>query len=176
MDQSNAILRYVGTLGGLYPSNDPLLAYKVDQIIDTVEDAGKYIGYTMMGPKGVFFQKDKSLTSEEVLDIRTKLMDPNLGEKNVAFVSICFSHDSLCSCCSVRFYIFSFIRTLSRNMFLIPLFTSSCCSFFFVFCWHLLMRSFWLSLKRHWKPMVVVGSLEILLPLLIYMHINYWHG
>jgi glutathione S-transferase len=87
--QSNAILRYVGTLGGsgLYPSHDPLAALKVDEALDTIEEAIKYFVFTMMGPKGVFLQEDKSFSDEEKIQIRTKLMDPNYGDKNAAFVS-----------------------------------------------------------------------------------------
>jgi hypothetical protein len=88
VDQSNSIMRYVGTIGGLYPgAKDPLLALKVDQAIDTVEEVYKYLSFTLMGPKGVFFQ-DKSLTDEEKIEIRTKMMDPTLVEKNAAYVSV----------------------------------------------------------------------------------------
>lgn len=37
LPQSNAIIRYVGKLGGLYP-DDPLDGFRVDQIIDTLDD------------------------------------------------------------------------------------------------------------------------------------------
>lgn len=37
LPQSNAMLRYVGQLGGLYPDN-PLDAFRVDQLIDTLDD------------------------------------------------------------------------------------------------------------------------------------------
>ena len=87
--QSSAILRYVGTLGGsgLYPSQDPLAALKVDEAMDTIEEAVKYFVFSMMGPKGVFLQEDKTFSDEERIQIRTKLMDPNYGDKNAAFVS-----------------------------------------------------------------------------------------
>lgn len=85
VDQSNAILRYVGTMGGLYPK-DPLLAMKVDQAIDIVEEANKYLSFTLMGPKGIFFQ-DATLSDDEKVEIRKKILDPGLGAKNGAFVS-----------------------------------------------------------------------------------------
>ncbi|KAI0566411.1 Glutathione S-transferase [Gracilaria domingensis] len=45
MAQSNAILRYVGKLGKLYPT-DPLKALQVDEVVDTVNDlAGVLYGY-----------------------------------------------------------------------------------------------------------------------------------
>jgi len=40
--QSNALLRYAGKLGGLYPS-DPLAALRVDEILDAVEDVTSLI-------------------------------------------------------------------------------------------------------------------------------------
>src|SRR5215813_12708354 len=36
--QSNAILRFVGRRGGLYPIDDPLRALKVDEAMDLAED------------------------------------------------------------------------------------------------------------------------------------------
>ena len=89
ISQSSAILRYVATLGGggLYPSQDPLAALKVDEALDTIEEAVKYFVFTMMGPKGVFLQEDKTFSDEERIQIRTKLMDPNYGDKNAAYVS-----------------------------------------------------------------------------------------
>lgn len=85
-DQSNAIMRYVGKLGGLYPS-DPVEAMEVDLVIDTVEEAVKFIAYTMIGPKGIFF-KDQTLSDEEKIEMRQKMMDPTLSDpKNAAYVS-----------------------------------------------------------------------------------------
>jgi glutathione S-transferase len=85
MDQSNAIMRYVGKLGGLYPS-DPVEALEVDIVIETVEEAGKFLGYTMIGPKGIFFTEE-TLSDQEKIDIRKKLLDPSVP-KNMANVSV----------------------------------------------------------------------------------------
>ncbi len=86
MDQSNAIMRYVGKLGGLYPS-DPVEALEVDLVIDTVEEVTKFLVYTMIGPKGIFFT-DQTLSDQEKIDIRKKMMDPSLSDpKNAAYVS-----------------------------------------------------------------------------------------
>jgi glutathione S-transferase len=44
VSQSNAILHFAGHLSGLYPSQDPLLALKVDEVFGVVEDIGSLIG------------------------------------------------------------------------------------------------------------------------------------
>jgi len=44
VSQSNAILHFAGHLSGLYPSQDPLLALKVDEVFGVVEDIGALIG------------------------------------------------------------------------------------------------------------------------------------
>jgi len=86
MDQSNAIMRYVGKLGGLYPS-DPVEALEVDLVIDTVEEAYKFLGYTLTGPKGIFFSED-TLSDQEKIDIRKKLMDPAIPRNVAYFLSV----------------------------------------------------------------------------------------
>ena len=40
VSQSNAILRFAGHLSGLYPSQDPLLALGVDEVLGVCEDIG----------------------------------------------------------------------------------------------------------------------------------------
>jgi glutathione S-transferase len=40
VSQSNAILHFAGHLSGLYPSQDPLLALKVDEVLAVSEDIG----------------------------------------------------------------------------------------------------------------------------------------
>ena len=86
VDQSNAITRYVGKLGGLYPT-DPVAAMEVDIVIDTVEEVSKFIVYTLAGPKGIFFT-DETQSTEEKIAIRTKMLDPTVKDpKNAAFVS-----------------------------------------------------------------------------------------
>lgn len=86
VDQSNAILRYVGKLAGSYPS-DPMEALEVDAIIDTCEEANKFIGFSMHGPKSMFYGED-SLTDQEKLDIRKKIMDPSIPKNTAFFLSI----------------------------------------------------------------------------------------
>lgn len=44
--QSNAILRYVGRLAGLYPA-DPLLALRVDELVDYAEDMANALSPSM---------------------------------------------------------------------------------------------------------------------------------
>jgi len=85
-DQSNAILRYVGKVGGLYPS-DMAQALEVDAVIDVVEEAGKFIGFSMMGPKGVFLT-EATLSKEEVLEMRKKIMDPSIPKNTAFFLSV----------------------------------------------------------------------------------------
>jgi glutathione S-transferase len=44
VSQSNAILHFAGQLSGLYPSQDPLLALRVDEVFGVIEDIGALIG------------------------------------------------------------------------------------------------------------------------------------
>jgi len=44
VSQSNAILHFAGHLSGLYPSQDPLLALRVDEVFGVTEDIGALIG------------------------------------------------------------------------------------------------------------------------------------
>jgi len=59
--QSNAILRYAGKLGGLYPS-DPLLALEVDMQLDAIEDMFMTIRPTM-----AIKDEDKKMEARKVL-------------------------------------------------------------------------------------------------------------
>ncbi|KAH6599040.1 hypothetical protein BASA61_002719 [Batrachochytrium salamandrivorans] len=43
ISQSNGILRYAGTLGGLYPAADPLKAALVDQVVLHIDDMNMVI-------------------------------------------------------------------------------------------------------------------------------------
>eukprot|EP00899_Mesostigma_viride_P023281 jgi/Mesvir1/4137/Mv13049-RA.1 len=65
--QSNALLRYVGRLTGLYPQ-DPLAALKVDQILDGFEDAS-----TAMRPS--LMETD----NQKKLEMRQGLIGPEGG-------------------------------------------------------------------------------------------------
>uniref|UniRef100_K3W6R3 Glutathione S-transferase n=1 Tax=Globisporangium ultimum (strain ATCC 200006 / CBS 805.95 / DAOM BR144) TaxID=431595 RepID=K3W6R3_GLOUD len=60
--QSLAILRYVGTLSGLYPTNDPVLAFKIDELFCLIDDL-----HNVWGPS--FREKDaeKQLALRKVL-------------------------------------------------------------------------------------------------------------
>ena len=47
VSQSNAILRYAGKLGGLYPMDDHLAALRVDEILDAAEEATQSLGVSI---------------------------------------------------------------------------------------------------------------------------------
>jgi len=51
--QSAAIMRYVGKLAGLYPTNDDLLAAKIDMIVDCENDM--FTGLAVSRYRGAFF-------------------------------------------------------------------------------------------------------------------------
>ena len=77
--QSNAILRYVGKLGNLYPTADPVKAMKIDAFIDAVVDSGKGIDLSLQGPRGSLMLT-KDWTGEEKLAMRNRLStDENKG-------------------------------------------------------------------------------------------------
>jgi glutathione S-transferase len=81
--QSAAILRYVGKLTGLYPS-DPVEAMEVDVVMDAFEDAQSYIATTIKNNPGLCIS-DEPWPKEQTLEIRAKIMDPEDGK--VSFVS-----------------------------------------------------------------------------------------
>jgi glutathione S-transferase len=91
VDQSIAILRYIGKLNGtLYPTDDSLRALQVDRMIDLAEDANTLISMTLVpirGPVALCLVEEgsPSWTAEEVVAIRKRMMDPQAGRKNVAF-------------------------------------------------------------------------------------------
>ncbi|KAF1335298.1 Glutathione s-transferase, partial [Globisporangium splendens] len=60
--QSLAILRYAGTLSGLYPTNDPVLAFKIDELFCLIDEL-----HNVWGPS--FREKDaeKQLSMRKVL-------------------------------------------------------------------------------------------------------------
>jgi glutathione S-transferase len=92
MDQSIAILRYVGRMdGSLYPVDDPLLALQVDRIIDLAEDVNSLISLTVRGPValGLVDEESGPWSKEQVLAIRRRMMDRSnntAANKNVAFL------------------------------------------------------------------------------------------
>ena len=64
--QSNAILRYAGKLGGLYP-NDPIDALRVDELLDVGEEINSELGPSMREP-----DLEKKLAMRKVL-VETRL-------------------------------------------------------------------------------------------------------
>jgi len=72
--QSNAISRYVGRMGGLYPE-DNLQALYCDEVSDAIEDLSHYIGSTF-GLKG----DDLKLAREKLVDGRMPVFLRGLDE------------------------------------------------------------------------------------------------
>jgi glutathione S-transferase len=69
--ESTAILRYLGKLGGLYPT-DPLEALKVDSMLDTVSETSLPIEMSVKG-SAKFMIADEPWTKEQVLEIRKRI-------------------------------------------------------------------------------------------------------
>jgi glutathione S-transferase len=69
--QSLAILRYLGKLGGLYPS-DPFEAIQVDTMIDTITEMSLPIEMTVQGSVK-WMIGDEPWTKEQVLEIRKRI-------------------------------------------------------------------------------------------------------
>lgn len=65
--QSNAILRYVGRLTGLYPVEDPLRALKVDEALEVGEDLYHVIGPSMGEPDPGRRMAMRKVLAEETL-------------------------------------------------------------------------------------------------------------
>jgi glutathione S-transferase len=79
--ESNAILRYVANLAGdsgLYPTDNPLVALKIDMLVDLIEEAGAGFSMTIRGPKSYFIEGDDGpgWTKEQILQMRQRLMEP----------------------------------------------------------------------------------------------------
>lgn len=66
--QSSAILRYIGTLGGLHPSNDPLAAAQIDSLVSEEEDMFCGLSVSRYGPRFGF-----DMTDEYRAEVRAKL-------------------------------------------------------------------------------------------------------
>jgi prostaglandin-H2 D-isomerase / glutathione transferase len=60
--QSNAILRFIGRLAGLYSVDDPLLALKVDEALDVGEDI-----YALLGPSLHEQDNEKKMAMRKIL-------------------------------------------------------------------------------------------------------------
>lgn len=69
--QSNAILRYFGKLGGLYP-DDHLLAVQVDSMLDTAAESTLPIEMSVQGAIAKLVS-DTDWTKDEVLEIRGRI-------------------------------------------------------------------------------------------------------
>ena len=76
MTQSDAILRYFGKRGGLYPADD-LLALEVDATLTILEDLTEILGLTIRGAKGAGLS-DTEWTSEEKIAIRHTWVEKSL--------------------------------------------------------------------------------------------------
>jgi glutathione S-transferase len=74
--QSDAILRYFGKRGGLYPTDD-LLAMKVDSTLNILEDLSATLVLTVKGAKGVGLSEN-DWTSEEKISIRQTWVEKSL--------------------------------------------------------------------------------------------------
>ena len=83
--QSISILRYLGRIGGTYPSENPLMASKVDMALDNQLDALKVIEMTFSGGE-MFCVSDKKWTDEEVQGIRKRIGESQC-EGSLAYVS-----------------------------------------------------------------------------------------
>lgn len=71
--ESNAILRYIGKLGGVYPS-DPIQALKVDSLIETSLEATRSLEVSLSGMvRSLLFETD--WTDEEKLACRKRLAE-----------------------------------------------------------------------------------------------------
>ena len=72
--QSDAILRYVGTLTGLYPSTDPVMAMKVDYWMDVIGEWTKYVMLTYGGAITNLISETE-WTEEELMAIGQRAID-----------------------------------------------------------------------------------------------------
>ena len=71
ISQSQALLRYVGKLSGLYPT-DEIEACKVDEICAIIDDASTPIVLTVQGPVKAFIMEAGEWNSEEKIAIRQR--------------------------------------------------------------------------------------------------------
>lgn len=72
--QSDAMLRYVGTLTGLYPSTDPVMAMKVDHWLDVIGEWTKYVMLTYGGAKTNLISETE-WTEEELMAVGQRAID-----------------------------------------------------------------------------------------------------
>lgn len=82
--QSMAILRYVGTLGGLYPQ-DPLDALAVDSMCDSVDDALRLIETTCRSSNRSILEF-KFFSDEECAEMRQRVAEDE--ENGITGVSL----------------------------------------------------------------------------------------
>jgi hypothetical protein len=80
-----AILRHVGKLGGVYPTDD-MEAMEVDMICDIVEDSGKGVSMSVGGSVSNFLS-ETPWTKEEVLAMRSRMLDA-VKSGSIPYVSV----------------------------------------------------------------------------------------
>ncbi|KAL7563578.1 hypothetical protein ACA910_006469 [Epithemia clementina (nom. ined.)] len=71
--QSQAILRFVGKLGNLYPTNDPIKAAQIDSFIDATSDAVAGIELSFLGPVRSLLSTEE-WSEDEKLAMRKRLV------------------------------------------------------------------------------------------------------
>ena len=84
--QSNAILRYVGILGGLYP-RDPLDALAVDSTCDCIDDAFRLLETPCRSSTRTILEF-KTFTDEECVEMRKRIAADTVN--GILSVSITF--------------------------------------------------------------------------------------
>lgn len=75
LTQSTAMLRYVGRCGGLYPKDDDLAAFEIDEIISVIDDLRAPLVISVGGAVRSLLSDDTEFTPEEKLAIRRRWME-----------------------------------------------------------------------------------------------------
>lgn len=78
LTQSTSILRYVGKLGGLYPTDDHVTAMEIDEITSILEDMRAPIATTVQGSVKSLLSDETEFTAEEKLAIRKRWVEKSL--------------------------------------------------------------------------------------------------
>jgi len=87
--QSDAILRYVGKIGGLY-SSDPIVALKIDSVVDLIDDFTHPLSMSLSFSKTLISEKD--LTDEEKHAFRMRFTEKAIPKYFSKFVEILISN------------------------------------------------------------------------------------
>ena len=93
--QSSAILRYVGTIGGLHPASDPLAAARIDAIVAEEEDMFCGISVSRYGPRfGFDFEgredyraQVRKLLNDEVLPRHLRFLETLLADSATGWLA-----------------------------------------------------------------------------------------